>query len=416
MIANVSSGGIFGAVRAVPSKSYAHRILICAALSDRATTVRGITDAQDVCATLSCLEALSIGVERKAGECTITPVKPTKTAVLDCGESGSTLRFMLAVCAALGGNYTFSGHGRLGERPNDALLSALECGGVKVRGEGLPLQIEGKLTAKEYAIDGSVSSQYLTGLLLAAPLIGGDVKIKLLSTLKSRDYINITLDVMRRFGVFVEVTPDGFLVRGGQQYISPTQIDVEGDWSNSAFMLSAGLLCGEVKVSGLNAESVQGDRNFLSAVQALGGSINFEKDAFIAQKSQLFGAEICVEDIIDLAPVLAVLCAHAKGQSVLSGVSRLRAKESDRLEAIINLVSAFGGSATVQGDAVVITPGRAGQPDTVDGVNDHRVVMSAVVGGLKSSVSVTDAGAVKKSYPGFFSDIIQLGGKVDVSE
>jgi len=410
----VRRGPLCGSVNAIPSKSYAHRILICSAFADAPVLVKGMIYSKDMEATVSCLRALGVGVEDKGcGNFLITPVKHAKNAVLNCNESGSTLRFMLAVAPALGGEFTFVGSGRLKDRPNAPLLNALERGGIDIEGEGLPLTLKGKLSGGVYDIDGGVSSQYVTGLLLAAALVGEDFTVRIDGELKSKGYVDITLDVLSSFGVEVAVDGNCYTVRGGQRLISPGEITVEGDWSNAAFFLAAGLLGGSVAVYGLNENSLQGDMAVIDVMRALGGCIKFEKGAFIAQKSDLFGTDFNVENIIDAAPVLSVLCAFADGESRISGVERLKLKESDRLSAIIEMITALGGKATTDGHVLNIV-GKRLSSGTVDGKNDHRMVMSAAIAAtVCGDVTVIGAEAVNKSYPDFFKDFKSLGGIVD---
>ncbi|MBQ9709687.1 MAG: 3-phosphoshikimate 1-carboxyvinyltransferase, partial [Clostridia bacterium] len=274
----VSKSRINGIVEAMPSKSYAHRIMICAALCNSPVTVSGITGSDDMLATMGCLKAMGAQFEPVGiDEYIITPIKQTKKAVLDCIESGSTLRFMLAVASAVGGEYTFTGKGRLAERPNDALLSVLSTHGVCVKGNGLPLEVSGHLLPGEYVVDGAVSSQFVSGLLLAAPLTGGKVTVTVEGELKSRGYVDITVDVMKTFGVDVKVEGQSFIVEAGQKYLSPDRALVEGDWSNAAFPLALGLLCGRVEVTGLNAQSLQGDMRAIDVMRLLGGDFKNDK-------------------------------------------------------------------------------------------------------------------------------------------
>ena len=412
----VSKSRINGIVEAMPSKSYAHRIMICAALCNSPVTVSGITGSDDMLATMGCLKAMGAQFEPVGiDEYIITPIKQTKKAVLDCIESGSTLRFMLAVASAVGGEYTFTGKGRLAERPNDALLSVLSTHGVRVKGNGLPLEVCGHLLPGEYVVDGAVSSQFVSGLLLAAPLTGGKVTVTVEGGLKSRGYVDITVDVMKTFGVDVKVEGQSFTVEAGQKYLSPDRVSVEGDWSNAAFPLALGLLCGRVEVTGLNAQSLQGDMRAIDVMRLLGGNVKNEKGAFIARESRLFGAEFNVENIIDAAPVLSVLCAFASGESRICGVSRLRIKESDRLQAIIDIVQALGRSVRLEGDELIIGGSFSADKIKINGMNDHRIVMSgAVVGACVGDTVVTDIEAVNKSYPNFFEQFRNLGGVVDV--
>ena len=411
----IKKSALFGEVKAVPSKSYAHRILICSAFSDGQVRVNGAGSSADVIATANCLSAMGAKIKTDGNDFIVTPVKRTKNCVFNCGESGSTLRFMLSVAAAAGGEFTFTGEGRLPYRPNGDLIETLASGGVTADGEGLPLKIKGKLKSGNYTIDGGKSSQYATGLLLAAPLIGGDVRIEITGALNSGNYIDVTLDVMKLFGVKVLREGNSFFIEGGQRYFSPKAVTVEGDWSNAAFPLAAGILTGEVKVTGLNAESVQGDRAIIDIFRLFGGDIEYKNGAYIAKKSPLKGAEANVENVIDAAPIISVIAAFAEGKSVISGAGRLKLKESDRLAAIIELVSAVGGKAVTDGETLYIE-GRTKEISggAVSGRNDHRIVMSAAIAGAASGIKVTDIEAVKKSYPAFFADYSGLGGVFDV--
>ncbi len=409
-VATIKKSALNGKVSAIPSKSFAHRILICSALCDYPVKVYGAMQSEDIKATMGCIEALGGKCGVDGGIITVTPIKHIKNAVLDCKESGSTLRFMLAVTAALGGEYTLTGQGRLSERPNGILIDTLNAGGVRIEREKFPITISGKLSTTEYVIDGGVSSQYISGLMLAAPLIAKRVIIRVLGEIKSQGYIDITMAVMGLFGAQVTRKDNVFIVEC-DGYRSPKEVTVEGDWSNAAFMLSAGILCGRVEVTGLDKDSLQGDRQILLAFKALGADVFMQDNAYIAKKTQLTGAEINVENMIDAAPILAVLCAFANGRSVLCGVDRLRLKESDRLSAIINMVNTLGARAKYESGKLIIEGNPNLKGGVVDGVNDHRIVMSAIVaGGAIGGVSVTDINAVNKSYPTFFADYSSVGG------
>jgi 3-phosphoshikimate 1-carboxyvinyltransferase len=251
--------------------------------------------------------------------------------------------------------------------------------------------------------------------LLAAPLIGKTVKINVVGELKSKSYVDITIDVMRTFGVSVAVEGQTYTIVGNQAYQSNGNVKVEGDWSNAAFPLAMGLLCGNVKILGLNPNSIQGDMAVLDVIKRLGGSVKMENNAYIAQKSHLFGCAFDVENIIDAAPVLAVLCCFAEGESIITGIERLRIKESDRLSAIIEMINAIGGSASLFEGKLIIHGNKYLQGGVVDCKNDHRIVMSAVVaGGCCDNVTILGSDAVKKSYPSFFEDYLAIGGAFDV--
>ena len=409
----VARSELCGQITAMPSKSFTHRILICSAFSDAPVIVKGVACSDDVLATLGCLRALGAEATFIGDDCVINPIYHAKNAVLDCGESGSTLRFMLAVASAVGGEHTFTGKGRLFERPIKGLADALSLSGVNVK-VGDTLKISGKLKGGELLVDGSVSSQYISGLLLASPIVGEDVKITVKGGNASRAYIKMTVDVMRAFGIAVEEAENTFFIKGGQSYKSPKEIAVEGDWSNACFFIAGGLLSGRVEIFGLNPNSLQADKNILSAINALGGKARFVGETLVVEKSSLIGGEIEVENMIDAAPVLAVLCLAASGKSVIRGVDRLRYKESDRLSAIVNMVRSAGGRADIKGNALEILGINEPLPCKIDGENDHRIVMAAVMlGGFFGGVRVTDAEAVNKSYPAFFADYRKIGGVFD---
>ncbi|MBP5193502.1 MAG: 3-phosphoshikimate 1-carboxyvinyltransferase, partial [Clostridia bacterium] len=413
----VKNSPLFGEVNAVPSKSHAHRILICSALADAPTEIDGIANSDDVKATIACLKALGAGVAGKGGKLKINPVNLAKSAYFECGESGSTLRFLLPVAAALGVDAEFRGKGNLPFRPIEELSEQMQAHGVRIekRGENnLPLKISGRMRGGKFVIDGGVSSQYVTGLLLAAPLTGEDVDIRIKGELKSREYVDITISVMERFGVSVEKSEGGFFVAGGQSYASPRKISVEGDYSSAAFMLVAGVLGGEVKVSGLNENSVQGDKKEIDVLRKMGADVKFEKGAYIAKKSQLFGVNFSAENLIDAVPALSVACAFACGESRISGVERLKHKESDRLQAVVDMINSLGGDARSEGDEIIIK-GRSSLPGgVVDGRGDHRIVMAAVVAGAatENGAVVSTPNAVKKSYPNFYNDFKSIGGVI----
>ena len=411
----INKGKLFGSVNAVPSKAYLHRALICAALCDGPTEIFGKLGCDDVFATLSCLRALGAEIETEGEIYSITPIKRAKTAYFNCNESGSTLRFLLPVAAALGGEYIFDGCGNLQDRPVLPLLEALEKHGIKCDfcndSRRLPLKISGKLTGGEFRLSGGISSQFVSGLLLAAPIVGEDVKITLTDELKSKNYVDITINLMQKFGVDVEVSADGFFVKGGQRYVSPKRFSVEGDWSSAAVYIACGLLCGNVSVTGLNAESLQGDKAFLKFANAMHGDIEFKEGAFIARESLLCGGNFNVENAVDIAPVLAVTCAFASGKSVISGVNRLKLKESDRLAATIDLINAIGGRAVLQGDSLVIEGGVSREFTYKS--SDHRMIAAAAVAGARCGGHIYGANSVKKSEPQFFETFKSLGGDFD---
>ena len=396
----ITPGGLSGAVRVPASKSAAHRLLICAALADGPTRVSISSLNRDIEATAGCLRALGADIAAEGGALKVSPVAgiPAK-ATLDCGESGSTLRFLLPVAAALGGSFTFTGHGRLPQRPNAPLVEALKAHGARIDRDLLPMAVSGPLSSGEWTLPGDVSSQYVTGLLFALPLLAGDSEIALTTPLASAAYVDMTLQALARFGVAVEPTARGWRVAGSQRYRTPGEADVEGDWSAAAFWLAANALGANIALEGLAEDSVQGDR----AVAALLGR-----------------SAIDATHVPDLVPALAVAAANLPQRTVITGAARLRLKESDRLQSVAAMLEALGHGAAATPDGLVIDggpPKPCGDPvRTVDGANDHRIVMAAAVAAAFADrpVRIAGAQAVEKSYPGFFRDFIHLGGNAHV--
>lgn len=399
MIATVHPHPLRGRVEIPSSKSYAHRLLIASALSDAPTDVRMNALNNDIIATADCLRALGAKIDRTDAGFLVHPIQaaPDGEHTLFCGESGSTLRFMIPVAAALGARCTFTGAGRLPERPNRILTDALNAHGVHADSDLLPMRLSGQLTGGAYPIAGNVSSQYITGLLLALPLCAQDSQILLTTHLESAAYIDITLETLAPFGIRIERTESGWRIPGGQRYRSPKSINAEGDWSGAAFWCAANRLGSEVECLGLNPRSVQGDRAILEMLNQLGG-------------------EIDVSGTPDLVPALAVAAAAHPGVTRITGAARLRIKESDRLRTVADMLRALGGHVDEFDDGLVIHGGAPLHGGTVNGCNDHRIVMAAAIAGTiaQEPVHITDAQAVGKSYPAFFNAFNALGGLSNV--
>ena len=396
----ITPGRLSGRVRAPASKSAAHRALICAALTDRPTEIKINALNRDIEATMACLSALGASIRRDGKKLRVSPIAcAPEEAVLDCGESGSTLRFLLPVAAALGARCRVVGHGRLPLRPNAPLTDALRAHGAQIDSDLLPMNLSGTLTGGLWTLPGDVSSQYISGLLFALPLLDGDSEIALTTRLESAAYVDMTLQALHLFGVRVDVTESGWRVPGGQRYRSPGAAEVEGDWSAAAFWLAADAMGADIRPDGLSGDTAQGDR---AVVTLLGRP------------------EIDASGVPDLVPALAVAAAHRPGRTVVTGAARLRLKESDRLESVAKLLTALGHSCEVTADGLIIEGGApspcAEGVRTVDGANDHRIVMAAAVAAAYADrpVRIIGAGAVEKSYPDFFRDFRQLGGRVDV--
>jgi 3-phosphoshikimate 1-carboxyvinyltransferase len=351
---------------------------------------------EDIRATVSCADALRTSPDAE----TVADALPA----LDCGESGSTLRFLIPIALVLRGGGAFAGRGRLMERPLQPYWDLFDEKGIAYHLSGNVLTVRGRLAPGEYRLSGGVSSQFVTGLLFALPLLDGDSVIRLTSPLESAAYAEMTLDALRQCGVAVK-RPDAqtFLIPGGQRYRADN-LSVEADWSQAAFWVAANFLGNRVKIPGLNPASVQGDRAIVKL---------FRKMANPAP----IPVEIDLSGIPDLLPPLAVMAAWS-GVTRFTHAGRLRLKESDRLESVARLLRAFGVSVRTGADWMSVYGGipERNEPLAIDGCHDHRIVMAASVlaSVWDAPVTIQGAEAVNKSYPSFFADYRQLGGKVDV--
>ena len=407
-----------GAVAAPPSKSDVHRAVICAALSGGVCKISPVTLSNDIRATIGCVEALGAEASVENDVLTVdgSAVFAKKTATLDCIESGSTLRFMIPVAAAGGVEARFTGSGSLVSRPIGLYSQILPEKGVSLEGgDGLPLKISGKLKSGVFKVPGNISSQFISGLLFALPLLRGDSYIILTSPIQSAGYINMTIRTMEKFGIEVDVTDTGWHVRGGQRYI-PSDYRTDGDWSQAAFYLVSGAVNGEITVNNLNTDSKQGDRKIAGLLREFGAEVIQEADSVTVKKSDMKGIEIDASQIPDLVPALAVCASFADGVTRITNAERLRIKESDRLISTAALINSLGGEAKELPDGLVIRGSRTLIGGTVKGFNDHRIVMSAAIcaAGSENPIICTDALSVNKSYPGFFDDYNSVGGKSEI--
>ncbi len=412
-------GTLRGEVTPPPSKSQAHRLLICAALGTKPCTIVCSSVNDDIMATARCLNALGAEIKYSGGLFTISPVVPRKGVVLDCGESGSTLRFLLPVAAVLGADATFVGGGKLPSRPMGALCTALEQHGITFTKESvaaeLPLHCSGSLSGGHYTLPGNVSSQYLTGLLFALPLAAAESKVEVVGGLTSASYVDMTLDALGSAGIDIAKRGDCYSIGGNQQYALPSRVVVESDWSSAAFWVVAGVVGkNPVVVKGVNEASLQGDRRIIDHLRLMGACIEVTPDGVVANPSHLFGAEIDCADTPDLVPILSVAAAVAQGETTFLNVGRLRYKESDRLAAMQAMLASFGIVSVVGEDTFRVLGGEPSVASVVDSFGDHRIAMSAAVLSTVSGSAATIAGAecVAKSYPSFFEDFAALGGEV----
>ncbi|MDE5583990.1 MAG: 3-phosphoshikimate 1-carboxyvinyltransferase [Ruminococcus sp.] len=394
-----------GVVEIPSSKSIAHRAVICAGLAERNSRIGNISTSKDIEATAESMSTLGASVNKSGCEFNISGIKnaPEK-AVIDCNESGSTLRFLIPVVASLGVEAEFHGRGRLPQRPIDIYIRELGTKGINFNyNNTMPFDMSGSLKSGIFEVEGNISSQFITGLLMALPLLDGDSEIVLTSRLESRPYVDITIDVLRNFGICITETDRGFYVKGGQKY-KPCDYTVEGDYSQGAFFLVANAIGSDVKIIGLSADSVQGDRRIAEIIKnsTVGGKITgFREDC---------------SDIPDLVPILAVLASFGTEESVIYNAERLKIKESDRLESTAEMINRTGGSATVTADGLIIRPTGITHGAEIDSFGDHRIVMASAVLATRADgdIIIKNAEAVEKSYPCFFEDYRNSGGVADV--
>jgi len=373
-------GPLCGTIKAIPSKSQAHRALICAALADEHTNIVCEGTSKDIEATGACLRALKAGDE--------------DVVTLHCGESGSTFRFLLPIVCTLGRKASFVLEGRLPERPLSPLYEELVRHGCKLSPQGTnPFATRGKLSPGSYTLDAGVSSQFVSGLLFALPLLDGDSELRMTGSVESFPYIELTLAMLETFGVKVGFEGMAFSIPGRQKYRSPGTVHIEGDWSNAAFWLCADAIPGnEITVSGLDMDSRQGDKAVLGILERFG--------------SDLRGIEIDAADIPDLVPILSVVAAAAKGMTVIRNAGRLRMKESDRLAAVTDMLGLIGADIRETADGLIINGGKPLTGGTVSSWGDHRIAMSAAIAAVlcAAPVVIQGAEAVEKSYPTFFEE------------
>lgn len=411
LISPFSSGG---KISAIASKSVAHRLLICAAFADGETKIRCDEINEDIVATVRCLSALGATIVRKGKEYFVTPRQALqKNALLDCGESGSTLRFLIPLTCILGANASFLMAGRLPMRPLSPLREELEKGGIEFSETGSnPLVCRGTLQTTEFTISGGVSSQFISGLLFALAISGKGGSITIDGPLESEPYLALTVDALQQFGVCVEKRENVFLVPPNDGLHSPAEVCVEGDWSNAAFPLCMGAIGkNAVTVTGLLPTSRQGDRAIADLLARFGATVTLCDGECTVVPNELCGIDIDASQIPDLVPVLAVVASVAKGTTLITGASRLRLKESDRLKTTTALLSALGAHIEEREDGLSIEGVPALLGATVSSAGDHRIAMSAAVASLVCSSPITLNGAesVAKSYPDFWRDMRSLG-------
>lgn len=393
----ISSSKLCGSVQLPPSKSVAHRALICSFLAGGGS-VEPIIASNDMKATTGIIHSLK-----------------NNETVLNSIESGSTLRFMIPVAAALGREVIFTGEGSLLSRTIGEYQELLPKHGVQIDCNGfLPAKLSGRLKNGNYEVNGDVSSQYITGLLMALASLDGDSAVVLKTPLQSKPYVDMTVKVLADYGVAIKETDFGYLIKGGQTFRKMDYI-VEGDWSHSAFFLAAGAIGGDVTVKGLDMNSTQGDKAIIDVLRDFGAEIEIGENGITAKKSKLKGTVVDAENIPDLVPMIAVMAAFAQGTTVIKNAERLRFKESNRIESVVSNLKLMGADVTETPDGMIINGGKALCGAQLHGYNDHRIVMAFAVAAANADgeTVIDDMESINKSYPSFFEDYKKIGGKCE---
>lgn len=408
-----------GKIKIPSSKSLCHRAVICAALAQGESNIENVIFSNDIHATCEGMKNFGAEIENRSEQSLIVKGKfplSLEKETIDCIESGSTIRFLIPIALLSNKKVVFKGRGKLVSRPLDTYYEIFQNQNIKyINNNGnLPLQIEGKLKSGIFEIKGNISSQFITGLMFALPLLEGDSKIIITTELESKGYVDLTLDMLNKFGIKIENNNyKEFLIKGNQRYIN-RDYKVEGDFSQAAFWLTAGILGEEIEAEDLNINSLQGDKAILDLIRKMGGNILIDNDLVKAKASKTKGIIIDASQCPDLVPILTVLAALSQGETKIINAERLRIKESDRLKAISTELNKLGADVKELEDGLIINGKQKLTGGIVDSWNDHRIAMALAVASIKCTepVTITNSSAVNKSYPHFWEDFKKLGGKV----
>lgn len=415
MDATLKPSRLEGTLTIVSSKSLSHRALIAAACADGVSTVENMLASDDIAATKRALTLLGASIE---GSTVRGGLHAINNITIDANESGSTLRLLIPLALTTNTQVTFTGKGRLPNRPITPYIDAFKH--VKTfetpKDKALPLVCEGPLKAGKYFLPGNVSSQFVSGLLFALPRLSGDSTIELTSPLESKSYVDLTIHVLKHFGITIEADDSQYIIKGNQQYI-PASFHVEGDYSQAAFFIVAAFLNGSLTLKGLHNNSIQGDRAILDIIQKMGAYVTHDENThtIFAQAKKRQCATIDLSDIPDLGPILMIAAAASEGKTIIKNVQRLRYKESDRLTVMCDIVKRLGASIQCSDNHLTIHGVQTFNGNqTFDSHGDHRIVMALAIAALHANQAITikNISCVKKSYPNFFEDYRHLGGDV----
>ncbi len=404
-----------GEIKAIPSKSFIHRAVIAAALADDTSLIDNVIYSKDILATLSMIQSLGAECTMSDSQVSIKPKSSVQSKYFDANESGTSLRLMIPVVAALGLEAEFNGKGQLTNRPIDEYLKILKKQSIFFKYDGkLPLYVNGKLKSGYFEVDGSVSSQYISGLLMALPLLDGDSTVKIINEFTSKAYVDITVEILSEFGIDIdEMGIDEYHIKGNQIYKSK-KISMENDYSQAAFWIVGATISGDVVIPGLNENSIQGDMKIIEIVNKMGGNVYFDNGKLIIKKARTHGLEIDAEQIPDLVPILTLLATASNGETRIFNTKRLAAKESDRGRVITKELNKLGAKIQYFDDELIIDGVDGLSFGTVNSWNDHRIAMTLALASLisKGNIEIEGMNAIQKSYPKFIEDFVSLGGKV----
>lgn len=411
----VSPAFISGEIVAPPSKSESHRLAILSSLSNKRTTVHNISLCKDVLITIDCLKQIGAKLEIKGNNLEVYSFNKRERASLYAGESGTSLRFFIAICSALNIKAKITGESSLLSRPNDDLINCLIKNGAKILFGNDGFLIEKGIKAGDFYLDASLSSQYLSAMLIALSLLDGESRLYVSGKIVSKDYAHITIDCLQKFGIILAQSNNCFCVKA-KKLVPPKNIIVGGDYSSASTFLCMGAINGDVKVFNLQNNSLQGDKRIVDVLKKMNVKIVANEKYIAVSKSDIKGTIIDCEDIPDLALNLAVVGAYASGTTTLTNLSRLKDKECDRLKAILDMLTVAKIEHKLKGNDLTIYGGKL-LSGIFNSCNDHRVFMAEVMIGcsLDSDLYIVGEKCVDKSYPLFFDDYKKLGGKIDVS-
>ena len=420
MDVKVMPSALDGDITVPPSKSAAHRAIIAASLAYGTSIIRNVDLSSDINATIRACKSLGARITMKNdGRYHTLTIDGgphiNGSAHIDCAESGSTLRFFIPIACALPGPKVFTGEGRLPQRPIDTYYDIFARDSIvysRPEGLNLPLTVSGTLNGGDYVLNGGVSSQYITGLLFALPLLDTDSTVTVTGKYESKGYVDMTVCILADFGINIDVKGNQYSVQGGQKY-TPRRYAVEGDYSQAAFFLVGGAIAGDIRIGGLSDNSLQPDSAVVDILRRMGADITRDGDTLLVRKSHLHSTSFDVSQCPDLVPPLAVAAAFADSTTHITGAARLRIKESDRIESMRMNLAALGIDVQTTDDRMTIHGGHI-NTGTIDSHNDHRITMAfaAAALGSESGLIIKGAQSIDKSYPGFFTDLKKIGGQV----